>query len=286
MKPRCERPKCRNQIDGRSRLCRKHREAFNDQQRAANPLFRVLVDATRSVEHIHALHDAGIGWPRIAHLTGVKSRTLRSLVEGRRQRIYATTEAALLSVPVPDPERVPDFVADGALVPNVGTLRRLRALIALGYTNERIAAEMGMPRDHFTRLLDGSRTRCLAGTARRAADVFARLEETEPPDTHAARRARTRAQRRGWLPPIVWNPDTIDDADAQPEVRKKQHPFRIPPYFAEEYIEYRDLVGLDDAAIAERFGICYDTLLARLRRRGITPQNPPLFTSDDEQQAS
>lgn len=285
MRPKCERVKCPNKASGRSRLCHKHIDARRAREQAVNPLFGLKVDATRATQHVHALHDAGIGWQRISELSGVHSWTLRLIAMRQRGQVFATTEAALLSVPIP--EQPVDLAADGARVPIIGTQRRLRALVAIGYTNRQLAAELGSPYDHFNRLVDGRVTHCTASTARRAAAVFARLEETPAPDGLGARRSLARAAKRGWLPPIVWNPDTIDDPAAKPEVRTESRPFRIPPHFAEEYTDYRDHVGLDDQAIAQRFGVSLDTLMARLRRVGITPQNPPAFQAGNtERRAS
>lgn len=96
-------------------------------------------------------------------------------------------------------------------VPKTGTVRRIRALQALGWTVEEIAAAAGV--DYGT--LRGTvriGNRVYRSTAERVAAAYERLHMIPAPDSVASRRARAMAKRRGWEPPLAWNDIDYDQA--------------------------------------------------------------------------
>lgn len=103
--------------------------------------------------------------------------------------------------------------AQQLVVPSIGTIRRLRALAAIGWSLEALAAELGY-KHHATvgNLMSGRHKSTCVSVARRVADAFERLSMTPGP----SKRARLRAARMGWAPPLAWNDDAIDDPQGRP----------------------------------------------------------------------
>lgn len=164
-----------------------------------------LVPAVTAREHVLALMDAGMGWPRIAELSGIEGSVLIRLIWGKRmrgrreisQRVTRATEAALLAVTW-NP-------ADGGRpVDSDTTARRLRALVALGWYPALLAREVGWNRAYFDRVLfaKGKQVKVRPGTARRVHAIYTRLADAPMPTGTYADRARREAAERGWKPPL------------------------------------------------------------------------------------
>lgn len=164
-----------------------------------------LVDATPAREHVRSLMDAGMGWPRLAELSGVDGSVIIRLVWGKTahgkrwvsQRIARTTEAKLLAVTY-DP-------ADGSRAIDADTTRRrLRSLVALGWWPSALAREIGWEQAYLDRLLygKGDQVRVRPGTARRVHAEYRRLVDALAPSGPYADRARRQAAERGWTPPL------------------------------------------------------------------------------------
>lgn len=106
-------------------------------------------------------------------------------------------------------------------VPNAGTQRRLRALNAVGHTWKSIGERLGL-RTQSVREIAGLSvqhpwTMCYTETARRVEELYEEWWNVYPAGT-AALRARLSAKRNGYLPPMAWDEDTIDDPTAKPAV--------------------------------------------------------------------
>jgi transcriptional regulator with XRE-family HTH domain len=99
-----------------------------------------------------------------------------------------------------------------------GTIRRLQALMAVGWSMASVAERIGMEsrqvwwttRQKYVRV----------STAARIAEVYDELADARPPTDTTAQRisvAKTlaHATRQGFAPPIAWD-DNIDDPDAEP----------------------------------------------------------------------
>lgn len=96
------------------------------------------------------------------------------------------------------------------LVDSAGTCRRLRALMAIGWPKAHLAARLGVSTVRVDRLLaDRSVRRPTAGRVR---DLYAALADTAGPSAYTSGHARS----RGYIPPVGWDDDTIDDPAALP----------------------------------------------------------------------
>lgn len=181
------------------------------------------VDPGPTQERIQYLHDRrGIPFWRIAARAGLHADTVsmhyRGIYRGATeyQWVEMATERAI--------SRARFRPEDGAWFPSVGIRRRLQALFVAGYTTVALAGELpvsGHKALHDT--LSGTRSKKLV-TAGLATAVIALYDRWSmmPPESAgvpvtSARRCRTIGRNRGYVPAGCWDPDTIDDPDAEPE---------------------------------------------------------------------
>lgn len=93
-----------------------------------------------------------------------------------------------------------------------GSRRRIRALQAIGWTTQRITAELGYThRDALAAMIYDAEW-ITRSRAKKIAEVYDRLSMTPGPSNIT----RTRALRAGFAPPLAWDDSTIDDPDAEP----------------------------------------------------------------------
>lgn len=160
----------------------------------------VYVDAAEVRAHVHALMAAGMGYRLIGDTAGISysivSRLLRYDASRPGRRLHRDTAAKLLAVQ--------PSIADGRLVSAEATGRKVRALVALGYSRADLARRIGVARCNF-RYADMDASHLVTAGRRRELDALYReLSGTPGPST----RARKDAKLRGWLPPLAW--DDID----------------------------------------------------------------------------
>jgi hypothetical protein len=96
-----------------------------------------------------------------------------------------------------------------------GTRRRIHALRALGWPVRLIGQRAGVTRQSIAHV--ARQTTVLQSTADRIARVYAELSNTTGPDL----RSRKYAERMGWVRPIMWDDETIDDPNAKPWTEPK-----------------------------------------------------------------
>jgi len=234
--------------------------------------WRPYVDAEPAREHLQVLSAAGIGWKRAAELAGLSGGAVSKLLYGGpgdrppSRRIRPETAEAILSV-----KPSVGQLAPGALTDITGTRRRLQALVATGWSQARLASELGLTRANF-----GTMMRCdqvTAGTARAARELYDRLWKQPPPEHDqrtkiAAARARNYAVARGWVPPLAWDDDVIDDPDGRPadDWKRPARPKRHSAELAEDAEELFRREGYTREHAAARLGVSLTALEAALSR--------------------
>lgn len=166
-------------------------------------------------QHIRTLQACGVGLRRIAMAAGVDRKRLQALLNGRPERGTAPQEklrqaiaAAILGV-----EPALDLLGDKTVIDASGTRRRIQALVAIGWSQAKLAERLGWTPANFSALLRGERT--VAATARKVSELYDALWNQAPPEDHhrdkiAASRARNHADASGWLPPQAWDDDLLD----------------------------------------------------------------------------
>ncbi len=236
-----------------------------------------LIDAEPARTHVHDLMAAGVGLKQITHLTGISGGVLAKLVYGTptrppARRVRKATAAKLLAL---RPSLA--VTAAGAKVNSVGTARRTQALVALGWTVPQICEHAGLDRQRVDRALRGGDV--LADTAKRIAATYDALWDRTPPEGDrwhqaATARARSRARAAGWVPPMAWDDDTIDDPTAAPDLGATvtpRGPGRPRLRSGEAIVEDIEWLLEQDAALtaeqaAHRLRMRPDTLQQALRR--------------------
>lgn len=183
-----------------------------------------LVDAEPTRQHVRSLMSRSMGLKRVGEAAGVSHGTLAKLIYGRTRddgsirppsrRIQPAIADKLLAVELD--------LADGAYVgPDVvaGVALRMRALVALGWSQAKLADRVNIRRSNFH--LTEHRWSMTAGHARAAIALYEELSMRLPPeqdryDRIAATKARRHAAERGWLPPLALDDDRLDDPDYIP----------------------------------------------------------------------
>lgn len=95
-----------------------------------------VVDAEPARRHLVALARAGVGYRSVAEASGVARGVVAAVKTGKRTRVRAMTVQRILAVDS-------RARAGGVIVGAADTWRRVRALLAEGYSKARIAREIG-----------------------------------------------------------------------------------------------------------------------------------------------
>jgi len=205
-------------------LCGAHYEAWRTRQHAYGRFVSAYVDPAPVRTHVRALQAAGLGQRRIAELAGVHRTHITSLNRGRSRtkpdqlatKISARVASAILAVPIPgNPVAV---AAAGARIDATGTRRRLQALVAVGYPATGLGERIGVSATNMAHTMGA--TRVTVRRARQVAFLYEQLSHLPG----ESKRARMRARRQGWAPPLAWDEDTIDDPAASPVVTDGSEP--------------------------------------------------------------
>lgn len=237
--------------------CKKAKSVYAKRNKfAAANGHRVLIDPRRTQAHIARLVDGGLSLRQIERLSGVAAGRMPNILAARG--IQRRTAAAILAVPL-------DSTPPMGHVPAIGTIRRLRALQALGWSITKLATLLGR-RDRSLR-----NTLTLAevhvDTHRAVVELYESMWDRRPPEDTADQRrqvarARNYAVRNGWAPPAAWDedgPHGIDNPDATPACP-------TDPCDDAGAVEWMAAGGDSLESIAARLGVKPESIYARCRR--------------------
>lgn len=171
---------------------------------------RLTVPIAEVRAHLDKLTSRGMTPKQIQAATGLHRSTVASVLYRRTRKVVGGHIAQkLLAIPVPAEPAGPPPLAH--VTDPTGTLRRIQALARIGWTYRHIAA--AGQTSHRLEHLAGQKwvTHEVAAAIARAYDL---LSMTPGPSTRTA----SRAERTGWVPPLAWDEDTIDDPDAKPDL--------------------------------------------------------------------
>lgn len=227
----------------------------------------VYVDAEPARQHVAQLRAAGLGLRRIAEVSGCGRERLRCLTIGRSDRgtgpsrqILASHSERLLAIPLPEAPHIGP--SDGARVPALGTVRRMRSLVAAGHSRASLCARIGVQPSNGTRLFCDPHGRTTAATAARCAALFDELQLV--PGT--CRRAINEGRRKRWPLPLDWDEDSIDDPAATVQHSRrtsgydpKHDPERIAA--RQQQVAALTRAGLSANEIAARLGVTQRTVV-------------------------
>lgn len=210
-------------------------------------------------ERLAALGAEGYAWETIGRAVGVSGTGVKAIALGRTTTVKRPVAAKLRHL---TRARIHAKAAPWALVPNVGVIRRLNALRAIGWTWGSLrpyGLVVGLP---MTR--PGLVT---AETHRKVSALYDRLWHVPGPSDIARRRAAHHA------PPMAWDDDSIDDPAATPApwrdltARGKPRTARSMEHTVED-VEHLVAAGENLRAVAWRLRVDEASLKDMLRRAG------------------
>lgn len=240
-------------------------------------------------EHIQMLQASGLGLKRIAKLSGVDHSNIARVIWGRTERnegpakqISKVNAAKILAV-----QASLQNLSDGAIVPDggPGTWRRLQALVAIGWSQSRLAQELGILPSNIGHIIHG-RTTPTAATVRAVHDLYDRewghvQEGHDHRSKISVSRARNYAAKHGWVSPLAWDDDTIDNPAAVPFIEPehvkgsttREETFARKASERIEDIEFLKEGGVPAHEIAARLGLAPNktglkTLAQQMHRHG------------------
>lgn len=165
---------------------------------------RRYVPAIDTRAKLQELVDARVPVRAIARASGLSDTAVAHIVDGRHEQVQRQTAERIASLTLNEV-----YARAAGSVPSVGAVRRVQALMALGWRKGDLEAE-GVPTGQ---LVMRSRELISVEGWRQVRDVYDHLSMTLGP----SQAARDRAAARGYRPPLAWDDETIDDPRATPQ---------------------------------------------------------------------
>lgn len=201
-----------------------------------------------------------MGLKRIVAVSAISQGLLWKLIYGKRrpdgtrvpsQRIRPATQAAILAIRLD--------LAGGARVDSVGTKRRLQALVAIGWSQSKLATRLGILPSNFGPLIH-ERTTVTVTHAKAVTALYDQLWDQVPPheewrDHIAYTRALNYATSYDWFVPLAWDEDDLDNPDAQPDRGQTEQSLGRPSTYHVDDIEWLADECLSVDGIAARLGV-------------------------------
>lgn len=199
-----------------------------------------LVDVTPVKTHLEQLLALGMSKRSIATAAGVSPTTVLRVLRLDYGTIQRSVATRLLAVQGPQTVLARTDTDDETFVPALGARRRIRALIAMGWTHELMHAHSGV-RTAVT--LNQAGEWITVRKHRQIAAMYEQLSMTPGPSSLS----RARAARRGYAPPLAW--DDIDDPRETPDVGTSAGGLDL------DEVEWLEEQGYPLKFIAERLGV-------------------------------
>ncbi len=223
-----------------------------------------LVPVETLAAHLAWLSTQTVGWERAAALAGVGRTTIEQILypstprRGTTPRVAAAVLAVLPTL---------DDLADAAPTPAAGTQRRLQALMVLGWSLTHIQRACAL--SALGRVL--TRDLVTARVARSVRDFYDAHWQAPPAagprEQSAIDRTRARAERAGWLPPLAWDDDTIDDPDLLAPAAARR-PVRSWQRIYVDDVGELATQGATWVELEHRVGACRNSIEVALTRAG------------------
>ncbi|MFZ3473141.1 hypothetical protein ACODT3_10595 [Streptomyces sp. 4.24] len=243
---------CYTSYDCRRPDCVERKRNWAEKRQAAirSGTWQPFVDAEPVRQHIRILRAAGLTQDRIATLASLPHQSIADFTggirgRGLRHRTSADIAARVLAI---DPT-----IATPVRIATVGTHRRIRALVAIGWPLTHLSVQSGLHTSRADQILRQNVVRI--ETAQRVQDGYDRLRSMRPErhnvPAHKAKLARRRAAAAKWPTPKYWDrfPDAIDDPHFTPEYGRKK-----ADLLAEEATFLVTVAGLTRTQAAVRLG--------------------------------
>jgi hypothetical protein len=151
----------------------------------------------------------------IAAAAGVSVQTVNRVSLRWGGTVKATSADKILTI---HPNRKPERHSPRELVDATGTIRRLQALVYMGYPAAELMRKMDTNPSYAYRMM--THPLVIEATRIKVAELFDDIWNVEPTahtaeEAHHIRRARIRAREQGWVGPLGW--EDIDDPNEEPD---------------------------------------------------------------------
>jgi hypothetical protein len=189
------------------RLCRDAENAYDKRRRFLNETGRsVRVEAAETTAYLKELFAAGAGWNQLVAATGCSSSTLVAILRGQRPEISRRVANQILAV------KAHDVLPPRRRVPALGSIRRCRALIAIGHRFKDIAEASPLDPATVRHLVNGRPNTISAPTADGINTAYAALRDHRG----NCQRSLNRAAQQNWAGPEYWDDEDFDNPDFTP----------------------------------------------------------------------
>jgi hypothetical protein len=181
----------------------------------------ILVPVTVSQNHLRHLHHTyGMSCHRLGELAGLPAGLIAAIirdVSAPMRHVRPETEAKILAVQPENPSGI-----GGTRTLAIGTTRRLQGLAALGYPLAWQAEQLGIDKRSLQRYVAGERKTAFFSTVLAVRGLYEKYENDHDPLAHGVTsRAMTAclhaARVNGYVKPIFWDWETLDDPEGFPD---------------------------------------------------------------------
>lgn len=253
------------------------------------------VDAEPTRSRLAELTAAHVPVRALGRACGLSDTGVKAILAGTRTQVQQETATRVARI------CLRDIYSDQATghVPKIGAVRRVHALMAMGWSHHQLEAA-GVP--NTARLLSGLGHLVTVERWREVCEVYDRLSMTPGPSPET----RGWARARGYAPPLAWDEDSIDDPTARPDgelskgrgadvidmvaVRRTlDGDPRGPDLTAREKTLAVGVLaarGTSDPQIADRLGVSDRTVLRWRQREGIPTRHAGALAPDLQWQAA
>jgi len=158
------------------------------------------------VAHIEWLNSLGFNCTSIATAAGVDRGTVLNARNGKRGMITTKTMKKIMAV---TPEAIYSRSDRRGYVPSVGAVRRIQALMTMGWRYLDLSPRLGFPAE---KVGEGA-----GWIGQHKHEAICRLyDELWDKPGPAAKGSIKKLLNKGWQKPMAWDDDTIDDPAAEP----------------------------------------------------------------------
>jgi hypothetical protein len=239
--------------------CRAREEARRRYRLVAYGQWEPRGDVEQVRAHLELCRDNQLGLARISKTTGISTSTLSRIRRGVSKYVTKTVSDTILAV---DPDTT-------VRINPVGTARRIRALVAIGWSTYAIAERLGCTQNRVWELIQ-ERSWVAPATHDKVRALFAELCMTPGPSPIS----KSRAAAKGWPVPLAWDDidndtqpahvaretwrDYCDDAVVDRVVNGQPRPRQLTQPEAAEVARRLAAQGISGAAMTRKYGIKAD----------------------------
>lgn len=256
-------PKCRDREQSRTRIRMKRAGTWNP-----------WIPAQPVIDHIQTLRDHGLSYRQIGKLTDTPRQTIEHIHRYGRAKVDRDIATRILNTK----PRPSSSIPSDHLSSPVGARRRIQALMALGYTQTEIARRVGSSSEHISVISRGVTGSIHNDLNDRISKVYDELWTRPGP----SKRGRDRARRQGYISPLGWDDDTIDDPTAEPAIKRPAAVWGITDTTRRKLPDWHVLAAevneRSATQVAARYGVDHKTINKALTRAGyvnIAPLGAP-----------